>query len=244
MTITVIIRKYQDPPPSALFRVCKRYGDEPVVLEANMDIKRQYPPPYTINEPSNFQNMDVIVKLEDGYMDMGGIHNTLFIPNADYLRLDRFQTADELGTVEDKLRWLSHTYRHSIYWTEQGGSYNAGDPLWWGCIALGGNVVQVIRTETVQLATYADSVARPREVAVLRGFTPADWMRPRQELVEQGLLHRCYCAYGIDNTFGDSPRGVVYSPFWHPHGDLFQTGWRLHGTKRLDAFRVPVEWLR
>ena len=48
------------------------------------------------------------------------------------------------------------------------------------------------------------------------------------ELLAEGIVHRCFCAYH-SNHFGDSPKGIVDSPFY-PMSD-----WDFSGTARLIA---------
>jgi hypothetical protein len=73
-------------------------------------------------------------------------------------------------------------------------------------------------------------------MARLVGFRKTDWTRPLEELLAEGLVHRCYCAYK-DNRFGDSPKGIIYSPLFSP------LDWDFTGAKQPSAFYLPVEFL-
>jgi hypothetical protein len=231
--ITIIIRKkeFEDPNPLNLYRA-KRYGDIPVREEAAMHIPYQFPPPW--GDKGNFQNM-FLFSVQPDFQEFGDVHLTLKIPNADFRRIERFQPMDGFD-IGYKMAWLSALYKESIYWTEPGEDWKSGADLWWGTIILGNNIVQVIRTETFHNVTMRKDLFREKvEMAICRGFTPADWDKPQKELIETGLLHRCTCAYTEKDIPGDTPVGIVYSPFWHPHGDLFRTGWRLQGWRRMDS---------
>jgi hypothetical protein len=91
-------------------------------------------------------------------------------------------------------------------------------------------------TEVVY-AKMRDGVKRDVEVARLKGFSPLDWGRPLDDLLAEGLVHRCFCAYK-SNHFGDTPKGIVYSPFYSPRYWEFP-GKKAHPT----ALYIPVEWL-
>jgi len=73
-------------------------------------------------------------------------------------------------------------------------------------------------------------------MAKLVGFRKSDWNRPLDELLAEGLVHRCFCAYS-NNTPRDSPQGIVYSPFFSPQD------WDFAGTARPSAFYLPIDQL-
>ena len=73
-------------------------------------------------------------------------------------------------------------------------------------------------------------------MAKLVGFSPSDWYQPLDELLAKGLVHRCFCAYQGDKP-GDSPQGIVYSPFFSPRF------WDFAGTAKPRAFYLPFDQL-
>ena len=98
--------------------------------------------------------------------------------------------------------------------------WRRADGIRWGTLALGGNLVQVVGTDTFEVKLPAAKVVKPVKMARLQGFKPSDWNRPLDDLLAEGLVHRCFCVYEGDDL-GDSPKGIVYSPFW----SLEPEGW-------------------
>ena len=103
----------------------------------------------------------------------------------------------------------------------------------WGSIALGGNLVMV--EEIVDMvAKPPDGNRREMKMAKLVSFRKTDWGKTWQ--THPHLVHRAYCAYK-NNQFGDSPKGIVYSPFFSP------LDWDFGGTLQPQAWYIPLEWL-
>ena len=215
------------PPPVVEVRRLRIWGDPILVKEADLST--------AIVNTSNFQAIGLYNK-ETGW---GGVSNFLRIPHGDMLGVEAMQIPDDY-TAHEKMRWMCNDYRGKIYmWDDRSTNWES-DPLRWGTIGLGGNYVQIDGYETftnfyLPKNTFYASVRMARLV----GFRKSDWGRPLNELVAQGLVHRCYCAYRTpkEDTFGDSPRGIVYNPFWSP------LDWEFTGAKKPSAFYVPEHWL-
>jgi len=134
-----------------------------------------------------------------------------------------------------KMNWLSKPYG-TIYFSHRGfADWRKAPFIEWGTLALGGNLVKVEGTETIR-AKFRDGVKREVEMARLKGFRSSDWNRPLDDLLAEGLVHRCFCAYR-SNHFGDSPKGIVYSPFYS------LLDWDFAGKANPDALYIPIEWL-
>jgi hypothetical protein len=170
---------------------------------------------------SNFQ----AVGLYNEATDFGAVSNFLIIPPEDVLRLEELQIEDEYVEKRDekwlhqKMNWLCQP-RGSIYMFGDGGfkgerAWRRPDGIRWGTLALGGNLVQVVETQEFEVKLPSEDGVQLTKMARLAGFKQSDWSRPLDELLRLGLVHRCYCVYG-GNGFGDSPKGIVYSPFWSP----------------------------
>jgi hypothetical protein len=185
---------------------------------------------------TNFQ----AVGLYNKSTGFGGVSNYLFIPHTDVMRLAAMQVEDNYQDKRtdwrsQKMGWMCN-YRGSIY------MYNDPDDHWqtspiirWGTIALGGNNVSIDGYEKLVVKT-PDGIRRERLMARLVGFRRLDWDRPLNELVSLGLVHRCYCAYR-NNHFGDTPKGIIYSPFWS------LLDWDFCGAEKPDYLYIPEEWL-
>lgn len=216
------------PTPLSLYRV-RRWGDPVLVREGGLSV--------SIVGTSNFQAVGLYNKLTG----WGGVSNHLTIPRSDITKLMALQVEDEYQDKrpdtwrEQKMNWLCKP-RGTIYFTKDGPSWPTADRIMWGTIALGHNLVQVEGVEDMTISTPNDSKERSRKMARLVGFRKTDWVRPLVELVARGLVHRCYCAYSGDDI-GDSPKGIVYSPFWSP------MDWDFAGNARPQAFYLPMDWL-
>jgi hypothetical protein len=77
-------------------------------------------------------------------------------------------------------------------------------------------------------------------MARLRGFKKDDWGRPLDELLAEGLVHRCFCVY-TGNDIGDGPQGIVYSPFWSPEDWVFRP--QKQGVPAPKALWIPMAYL-
>jgi hypothetical protein len=164
-------------------------------------------------------------------------------------RLEALQIEDEYedkrdGWLDQKMNWLCN-FRGSIYMYndnefEGAQPWHRPDGLRWGTIALGGNLVQVVETKELEVKLPSkDSVALTK-MARLAGFKKSDWSKPLDELLASGLVHRCYCVYE-GNGFGDTPKGIVYSPFWSPQDWEFRP--RPQAGPLPKELWIPVDYL-
>jgi GH25 family lysozyme M1 (1,4-beta-N-acetylmuramidase) len=235
------------PPtlPSDVYRVMK-WGDPILVAEADRTVST-FPPEQS---PSNFQAIGLYNKIAGGF---GGVSHYLRIPPADIKRLASLQVEDnfidkkpgwniqyqmEAWRVQ-KMNWLIKE-RGTIYFFyhhRSSGHWSTLDYAEWGTIALGNTLVSVEDVEVFPVTT-PDNKRRTRQMARLAGFRKSDWARSLNDLVENGLVHRCFCVYSGDDI-GDSPKGIVYSPFWSPRDWTY-----ISSTKpQPDAFYLPLDWL-
>lgn len=214
--------------PVSLYHV-RKWGDPVMVKEADLSVD--------IVGTSNFQAVGLYNK-ETGW---GGVSNFLAIPRADITRLMALQVEDDYEDKQpvwrsQKMNWLCKT-KGTIYFTGNDmPGWNTASQIKWGTIALGGNLVAVAGVEDMLIKTSGETEKRWRKMARLAGFRKTDWGKPLAELLATGLVHRCYCAYS-GNDFGDSPKGIIYSPFWSP------LDWDFAGNAKPQAFYLPVDWL-
>ena len=224
-TVTIQITTAASPPGKQLRRV-RKWGD-PVMTEWGFDVNQV--------GTSNFQ----AVRCYNKQTGFGAVSNFLYIPHAEVLKLQELQFAETTDrgyyNQASKMEWLC-SYRGSLYMYDSDADDWATAPrIRWGTLTLGGNLVQVEWYETMNLIVNG----RPRasyEMARLVGFRRTDWARPLDELLAEGLVHRCYCAYK-NNGFGDTPKGVIYSPFYSP------LDYDFGGAEQPDALYVPSTWL-
>lgn len=219
--------------PGSKLRRVKRWGDDDIMIHYGFDVEQV--------GTTNFQAVGLY---NNGNGEFGAISNFLQIPYEDVWKLKAMQIEDEYeakSKVKDwrkqKMNWLCKA-RGTIYFYfhhAERGSWETLSYIEWGTLALGGNLVQVDGTEIVQ-AKMRDGVEREVEVARLKGFCQSDWNRPLDDLLAEGLVHRCFCAYK-SNHFGDSPKGIVYSPFYSV------TDWEFSGGTSPTALYIPTEWL-
>lgn len=212
----------QPTPPLYRLRV---WGDPILVQEAGLSV--------SIAGTTNFQ----AIGLYNQVTGWGGVSNHLTIPRADIDRLIALQVEDEYEDKRDdwrsqKMNWLCKE-EGTIYFK---GDWRTSSEINWGTIGLGNNLVQVEDVEDMLIATKNDPRKRLRRMGRLVGFRRADWGKPLKELLETGLVHRCYCAYKGD-VLGDTPKGIVYSPFWSP------LDWDFAGTAQPEAFYLPMDWM-
>ncbi len=209
-----------------LYRV-RRWGD-PLLGKTTDDLNLP-------NTESNFQAVGLYNKLTG----FGGVTNYLWIPRGDIDRLAAMQLEDEyIAKVDDwrdqKMRWLCKP-RGTIYmYKDLPGEWPGVPRIEWGTIALGYNLVTVEAVEI--LLVTLNGVRQKRAMARLAGFRKTDWQRPLDELLAHGLVHRCFCAYR-GNDIGDSPKGIIYSPFFSP------LDWDFAGNDQPTAFYLPFDWL-
>lgn len=229
MTLTITFPSEASPPPTKTLRRVRRWGD-PVMVQYGFDVNQV--------GTSNFQAVRCYNK-ETGF---GAVTNFLYIPHTEVMQLRDMQFAEttERGYYDEdsKMEWLC-SYRGSMYmYDNEADEWNTAPHIRWGTLTLGGNIVQVEGYETIRtiFGTNDNKYLQDVEMARLVGFTPADWARPLSDLIAEGLVHYCYCAYK-DNGFGHTPKGVIYSPLYSPQHYDFS------GTKQPDAFYTPVVWL-
>ena len=197
-------------PRPNVYRV-RKWGD-PVMKEFAFDINIK-------KFSSNFQ----AVGLYNTATGFGAISNYLLIPPNDVSWLENLQIEDEYEAkvpdwLHQKMSWLCQE-RGSIYMfasKEKGRSpWRRPDGIRWGTLALGGNLVQVAEWKEFDFDVTTPSGKKVRNMARLVGFTSKDMVKPMDQLLAEGLVHRCY-AVNPGNVFRDSPQGIVYSPFWSP----------------------------
>ena len=218
------------PEPAKTLRRVRRWGD-PVMTAYGFDVN--------VVGTSNFQAVRSFNK-ETGF---GAVSNFLRIPHAEVMNLRDMQFAEQTDrgyyTEDSKMEWLC-SFRGSLYmYDNESDDWRTAASIRWGTLTLGGNLVQVERYETVRYmfgTNDEEKTVQDVPMARLVGFTPEDWARPLNDLVAEGLVHYCYCAYK-NNQFGHTPKGVCYSPFFSPaHYDF-------SGAKQPDVLYTPVVWL-
>lgn len=223
-------------PGSRLYRV-RKWGEQVMATEGAFTL--------TIPKaaPSNFQAVKVWSP-EGGW---GGVTNYLKIPHADVRKLAAMQLEDvfdekELGhnSILDMEKWL---VQKMAWLCDEDGRIYMRAQAWknlaeirWGTIVLGGNLVTVEGTIEVRTKLPNKASVEKVKMARLKGFGKFDWKRPLDDLLAEGLVHRCFCAYANDVP-GDTPKGVVYSPFYSPRD------WDFCGKAQPKAFYIPWSWL-
>lgn len=204
-------------PPVNQIRTVRKWGD-PIMVQYGFDVGQV--------GSTNFQAVKAFA-IGAGF---GGVTNFLRIPHNEVMKIRDMQIPDAY-TKDKKMEWLC-SYRGSIYLYEQmDDAWETASNIKWGTITLGGNRVQVLGYENLNVGN-----GEIWNMAKLKGFTPSDWGRPLEQLVAEGLVHRCYCAYK-NNQFGDSPKGIVYSPFFSPAYYDFA------GNAQPTELYIPTMWL-
>jgi hypothetical protein len=210
------------PPPLPAGREMRRirkWGD-PVMLQYGFDVNSV--------GTTNFQ----AVRTYNKSTGFGAVTNFIRIDRDDIDNLHEMQIPDN-HTSEQKMSWLCG-WRGKIYMYDNvDDNWRTSAQIRWGTVSIGGNLVQVERYETFPV--FLNGEKRSREMARLVGFRKTDWGRPLTELLALGLVHRCYCVYK-NNQFGDSPNGIVYSPFYGLQD------WDFAGQDSPDALYLPTEW--
>lgn len=210
---------------SKIYRI-RRWGD-PVMQALGFDVNKV--------GTTNFQAVGLYNKLTG----FGAVTNFIRIERDDIENLKRMQFEEVRNgrklTPKNKMDWLA-AFRGKLYmYDDKNDSWEVSDRIRWGTVALGGNLVQVERFEEIE-AKLPGGATGIHKMARLVGFRKSDWARPLNELLADGLVHRCYCAYK-NNQFGDSPKGIIYSPFFSPKD------WDFNGKKKLDALYIPAVYL-
>jgi hypothetical protein len=201
-----------------LYKV-KTWG-EPIMVQQGFDWHQI--------KSTNFQAVKLFI--EDG--SCGGVTSFLRIPREDINKLQNLQVADNYKTKQ-KMEWLC-SYRGSIYMYEnEHDSWETSPIIRWGTIALGGNLVMV-EDIVKMVAGTPDGIRREMQMARLVSFRKTDWGKTWE--THPHLVHRAYCAYK-NNQFGDSPKGIVYTPLFSP------LDWDFVGIQHPKAWYLPLEWL-
>ena len=211
---------------SRLYRI-RRWGDSEMV-KYGFDVNQ-------VNT-SNFQAVGLYNK-ETGF---GAVTNFLYLPREDIDSLRNMQFDEEVegknASKEGKMNWLC-AHRGKMYmYDNESDDWQSAPRIRWGTVSLGGNLVQVDGFEELKVQLRNGQSKGMHTMARLVGFRKSDWNRPLADLLAEGLVHRCYCAYK-NNQFGDTPKGIVYSPFFSP------LDWDFNGAKQPSAFYLPMEYL-
>ena len=211
---------------SKLYRL-RKWGD-PVMLALGYDVEQV--------GTTNFQALGLYNK----ETSFGAVTNFLYMLRDDINNLRNMQfdqTVEGKNASKDgKMDWLC-AYRGKMYmYDDRADDWHTSPKIRWGTVALGGNLVQVDGFEDIEVKLPGEKgAAAKHRMARLVGFRKTDWARPLNELLAEGLVHRCYCAYK-GNKFGDSPKGTIYSPFFSP------LDWDFNGAKQPGAFYLPMEY--
>jgi hypothetical protein len=211
---------------SKLYRL-RKWGD-PVMLALGYDVDQV--------ETTNFQALGLYNK-ETGF---GAVTNFLYLLRDDINNLRNMQFDQNVegknASKDGKMDWLC-SYRGKMYMYDgREDDWHTAPKIRWGTVALGGNLVQVDGFEDIEVKLPGEKGAATKQrMARLVGFRKTDWARPLNELLAEGLVHRCYCAYK-GNKFGDSPKGIIYSPFFSP------LDWDFSGAKQPGAFYLPMDY--
>ena len=159
---------------------------------------------------------------------------------------DEYEAKPDKDWLHQKMNWMCQ-HRGSIYMFAEADGYKGEWPwrraegIRWGTLVLGGNLVQVVGPpQEMELKLPGKEKVELVRMAQLKGFEPKDWGRPLDDLLAEGLVHRCFCVNG-GNDIADSPKGIVYSPFWSPnYWDLMPKSTK--GSKPT-ALWIPCDYL-
>lgn len=218
VSLTINDREYK-PLLSPVIRQVRKWGD-PVMVEYGFDVNQV--------GSTNFQ---AVKCFNDGDYTFGGVTAYIRINRDEINKLQALQRPDEFGfSSASKMEWLC-SFRGSIYMYEGiNDSWQTAPTIRWGTITLGGNLVQILGYRTFVVGGELIRMAR------LATFEKSDWNLSLDTLLAQGKVHRCYCAYK-NNQFGDSPKGIVYSPLFSPKNRDFA------GTAEPNYLYIPEVWL-
>lgn len=211
---------------SKLYRV-RKWGD-PVMAGLGFDVN--------VVGTTNFQAVGLYNK-ETGF---GAVTNFIRILADDIVHLRDMQFEQVVDgrkfNQDQKMDWLC-SFRGKIYmYDDKLDEWQSAPRIRWGTLALGGNLVQVDGFENIEVKLPGETRIRDHKMARLVGFRKMDRSRPLDELLAEGLVHRCYCAYK-NNKFGDSPKGIIYSPLYS------LLDWDFVGVKKPSALYIPFEYL-
>jgi hypothetical protein len=229
------IKRLEAADPVRLYRV--RIWGDPVMAPLGFDAASEDLREGAVKAVGHFQAVGLYNKLTG----FGAISNHIDIQRDDIDNLIRMQIEEvfdgNLITLKQKMNWLcSHRGKIFMY-DDAADNWETAPQIRWGTIALGGNLVQIERFEEIEAKLPGEKKKRVHRMGRLAGFRRKDWARPLDELLAEGLVHRCFCIYK-NNGFGDVPnKGVVFSPFFSPKD------WGFNGNKQLDALYIPEAYL-
>lgn len=217
----------ENPLPPNIRRI-KRWGYDSIMTSYGFDINA------LTDGTNNFQAIGLYNKDTN---TCGGISNFIKVSHSDMVHLYNLQVYDGVE-IDLKMNWLVNTGNGKrIYW---GGDWRSAVEIKWGTIGLGGNFVQVEGYETLRVP-MRNGQYETLSFARLVGFKKSDWNRPLFPadddigLLASGLVHRAYCV-GKNNALVDSPKRVVYTPFYDPRD------WKT-GQVRNSPLYIPEIWL-
>lgn len=224
-------------PGTNMYRV-RRWGDKAIKGGAlNVDLV----------ESTNFQAVALFNKATNNF---GAVKNFIHIYRDDIDHLKAMQVEDEYLDKKkewrsQKMTWLCQ-FAGSIYmFDHELDSWKHSPRIRWGTLALGGNLVQVEDYEELDIKVKGFEDVAPSvrggwtrlKMWRLVGFHSKDWYRPLDDLLREGLVHRCFCA-GNRNQINDSPQGIVYSPFFS-----VLDKWDFRGNVQPKALYIPDVYL-
>lgn len=215
-------RRVITPPATGSLRRLRKWGD-PVMKAWGYDVQQV--------GVSNWQN----IALWNSFTGYGAITNYLWIEREwiDYLRSLQFDGYNGIGEYHDqdsKMNWLCRD-KGAMYL--DAGGWKDATMIKWGTTAVGGNAVAVEEYAIQRAEDKSTGRVVDLLMANVRCFRKADQGRELDDLLASGLVHRCYCVYMPDNGFGDSPKGIVYSPMWSP------LDWDFGGARQPESFWIP-----
>lgn len=222
MSLTIqIIPSPSITAPVSNKRLLRRWGDPVMTLWG-----------YDVNQvgTTNWQN----IALWNRFTGYGAVANYLWIERVwiDYLRSIQFASENGVGEWHDedsKMNWLCRD-KGAIYL--DAGNWETLPRIKWGTTSIGGNNVTVEEYAIQRAEDKSIHKVVDLPMARVKCFRKSDIGRPLNSLLEEGIVHQCYCVYK-NNGFGDSPKGVVYSPMWSP------LDWDFGGTQQPEAFWIP-----
>lgn len=232
------IKKLETADPVRLYRV-RKWGD-PVMVGLGFDVTSEDLAEDSPKAMGHFQAVGLYNNLNN---EFGAISNHIDIKREDIDNLIQMQVDEvfngKLITRKQKMNWLC-AFRGNIFmYDDPSDKWETAPQIRWGTIALGGNLVQIERFEEIETKLPGEKKKRIHRMGRLVGFRRKDWARPLDELLAEGLVHRCFCIYK-NNGFGDVPnKGVVFSPLFSPQ----EEAWGFNGNKRLDALYIPEVYL-
>ena len=215
------------PSPAGVRRKLRIWGD-PVMTAWGYDIN-QVGQDHATN--SNWQN----ISLWNPATGWGAVSNFLWIEREwiDYLQSLQFTETiwnGETHGQRSKMGWLcSDTGKIYI----RAGEWETADKIGWGTTAIGGNTVTIDEIRVMRVFDKSAGELRNLEMARLRCFRKSDYLRPLEDMLAEGIVQQCFCVYK-NNGFGDTPKGVIYSPMWSP------LDWDFAGNEQPDSFWLPT----